>query len=90
MTAIRHQTTLDQVPPHVAAWVSGFVRAKDPIKAAENDPILLRLVEIGFLPGEPVHIMARGFPMADPLAVRVGTSTFALRAHEAALIEVTW
>lgn len=47
------------------------------------------LEEIGFLPGERVELMARGFPGGDPLVVRVGQSTFALRRAEAACIEVT-
>ena len=46
------------------------------------------LEEIGFLPGERVQLMARGFPGGDPLVVRVGQSTFALRQAEAACIHV--
>lgn len=46
------------------------------------------LAEIGFLPGERVAILARGRPGGDPLVVRVGDSTFALRRAEAACIEV--
>lgn len=55
----------------------------------EDQELLLRLLEIGFLPGEPVRVIARGFPTADPIAVRVGHTTFALRSHEAALIRVS-
>ena len=47
-----------------------------------------QLEEIGFFPGEHVVVMVRGVPGGDPLAVRVGHSTFALRAAEAACIEV--
>ncbi|MGA2398982.1 MAG: FeoA family protein [Steroidobacteraceae bacterium] len=47
-----------------------------------------RLAEIGFLPGEPVRIVARGLLSREPLAVRVGTGTFALRLFEAACIRV--
>lgn len=46
------------------------------------------LEEIGFLPGEPVSVMARGLPGGDPLVVRVGTSTFALRRAEAECVQV--
>ncbi len=46
------------------------------------------LEEIGFLPGEPVCVMARA-PGGDPLVVRVGTSTFALRRSEAACVHVS-
>jgi len=46
------------------------------------------LEEIGFLPGEPVSVMARGLPGGDPLVVRIGTSTFALRCAEAECVQV--
>lgn len=41
------------------------------------------LTEIGFLPGEPVQLLARGQPGDEPLVVRIGDSTFALRRAEA-------
>jgi len=50
--------------------------------------LLRRLIEIGFLPGERVRIVARGALGGTPLAVRVGTSTFALRRMEARCIHV--
>ncbi|CAN5172665.1 hypothetical protein BH11PSE10_BH11PSE10_12950 [soil metagenome] len=46
------------------------------------------LAEIGFLPGELVSVMARGLPGSDPLVVRIGQSTFALRRAEAACIKL--
>ncbi len=46
------------------------------------------LDEIGFIPGEQVVLMARGAIGGDPLVVRVGTSTFALRRAEAACVRV--
>ena len=46
------------------------------------------LEEIGFIPGEQVRLIARAMPGGDPLAIRVGQSTFALRCAEAAYIEV--
>lgn len=46
------------------------------------------LQELGFIPGEKVMVMAHA-PGGDPLVVRVGSSTFALRRAEAACIEVT-
>jgi ferrous iron transport protein A len=47
-----------------------------------------RLEEIGFLPGERVIVLRRGVPGGDPLAVRIGHSTFALRRAEAACVHV--
>ena len=46
------------------------------------------LEEIGFIPGEQVTLMARGMLGGDPLVVRVGASTFALRRAEANCIRV--
>ncbi|HQQ68736.1 MAG TPA: FeoA family protein [Alicycliphilus sp.] len=75
---------LDTLPRGVTATVAGLRQTRD--GAASS--ISLRLMEIGFLPGEPVRIIAKGFPAADPLAVRVGQATFALRRHEAAQVLV--
>jgi len=47
-----------------------------------------RLAELGFLPGERLAILARGMPGGEPLAVRVGLSTFALRRAEADCVQV--
>ena len=47
-----------------------------------------QLEEIGFCPGERVMVMARGFPGGDPLVVRIGQSTFALRGAEAACVQI--
>lgn len=76
---------LHELPQRLSARVVRLLPAGD----AEERDVLLRLLEIGFLPGEPVRVMARGFPGSDPLAVRVGHTTFALRRHEAALIRVS-
>lgn len=56
---------------------------------AQFDPQLTqRLMEIGFIPGEPLQVLHKGFFGGEPIAVRVGHSTFALRRFEAALISV--
>jgi ferrous iron transport protein A len=46
------------------------------------------LADIGFLPGEQVTVTARSPWGGDPLVVRVGQSTFALRRTEAACVHV--
>ncbi|HEX5786064.1 MAG TPA: FeoA domain-containing protein [Burkholderiaceae bacterium] len=76
--------SLDQWPLQTDAQVASLATPAD----AEQAHTLLRLMEIGFLPGETVRPLARGSLGGDPLAVRVGRSTFALRKHEAALIQV--
>jgi ferrous iron transport protein A len=48
-----------------------------------------RLAELGFLPGEKLRIVARGLLSREPIAVRIGTGTFALRLFEAACVRVS-
>ena len=48
----------------------------------------MRLRELGFMEGEPVCVLRRGQPGGEPLAVRIGASTFALRRIEAACVRV--
>ena len=55
---------------------------------AEHAATRTRLLELGFAPGEKIRVVAESFPSRDPIAVRVGSSTFALRRHEAALVHV--
>ncbi|MBV5298542.1 MAG: FeoA family protein [Rhodoferax sp.] len=80
----RQMIGLHQLACHVPAEVVGMNLAQD----EEERSVALRLLEIGFLPGESVRVIAHGFPGHDPLAVRVGHTTFALRSHEAALVQV--
>ena len=55
---------------------------------ANDREVLQRLLEVGFLPGEPVRVIAHGRRGAEPTAVRIGQATFALRHREAALVLV--
>lgn len=72
----------------LARQARAVVVGMNPTHDDEERSIALRLLEIGFLPGEQVRVIAHGYPGHDPLAVRVGHSTFALRSHEAALVQV--
>jgi ferrous iron transport protein A len=47
-----------------------------------------RLIEIGFVPGELVQVIEEVWPGGDPMAVRVGSSVFALRRREARAVLV--
>lgn len=68
---------LDQLPTGRSARVGQVV-------APEHAPEwAAQLESIGFVPGEQVRVMCRAAPGGDPLAVRVGDSTFALRRAEA-------
>ena len=67
----------------------GEVFTVDQITAPTGAPEwAAQLEDIGFLSGERVAIMARSLPGGDPLVVRVGLSTFALRLVEAACVGV--
>jgi ferrous iron transport protein A len=76
---------LDQLPSHQWATVLDVARPE----GVEDRELVLRLTEIGFVPGEAVRIVASGVPGREPLAVRLGHTTFALRRHEAAFVRVT-
>lgn len=52
------------------------------------DPVAARLRDLGFVPGEPVRVVARGLIGADPLVVQIGFTRFALRRAEAARVIV--
>jgi len=77
--------SLDEFPSHQWATVLDVTHPD----GGQDHDLVLRLAEIGFVPGEPVRIVATGVPGREPLAVRLGHTTFALRRHEAAMIRVT-
>lgn len=59
------------------------------IVSVSGEPSLsARLAELGFFPGENVRGLRRALGSNAPLAVRVGSSTYALRPAEAQCIEV--
>jgi ferrous iron transport protein A len=51
--------------------------------------LLARLRDLGFVAGAHCEVIARMWPAGDPLVVRVGGSTFALRRAEAAAVRVS-
>lgn len=53
-----------------------------------DESLVIRLLEIGFVPGEVVRVTALGPGGREPLAIRIGGTTFALRRHEAEHIRV--
>ncbi|MFT8676019.1 MAG: FeoA family protein [Acetobacter sp.] len=48
-----------------------------------QDMVARRLSELGFVPGEPVRVVALGPVGHDPMAVEIGFTRFALRRAEA-------
>jgi ferrous iron transport protein A len=55
---------------------------------AEGSTLARRLGELGFVPGASVQVVAVMWLGGDPMVVRVGGSTFALRGREAQAVRV--
>lgn len=47
-----------------------------------------RLLELGFVAGESIEVISVVWPGGDPMAVRLGNTTFALRRREATAVLV--
>lgn len=87
MTLVPNLMTLDAL----AVGQSGTVLHITPLPADQMEDgidLARRLMELGFVPGEQIRMLKRGLPGGDPLAIRVGNATFALRRFEAALITI--
>jgi ferrous iron transport protein A len=71
----------------------GRILALDPARApaAGLPPAELerRLIELGFVEGAAVELLHQGLFGGDPIAVRVATTTIALRRREAMAIRVS-
>ena len=76
---------LSELPSGARATVEKLVAPTPEIDAAT----LRRLGDIGFIAGEPVHLLRRGPGGHEPLAVLIGETLFALRRLEADCVVVT-
>ncbi len=92
---IREAVQLTALPRNATGIVAG-VRLQAAGASGETDPALermaLRLIEIGFVQGATLRVIAFGQPGDDPIGVRIGgrggVSTFALRRQEASCVWV--
>jgi ferrous iron transport protein A len=75
--------SLSALPPHTIAVVRGVGS-----HAGEATPLERRLIELGFVSGERVEVLAQARPGGDPFVLRVGETTFALRRREVATVWV--
>ncbi len=57
------------------------------IVGLENSDLSLKLMEMGFLPGEEIFI-DRIAPLGDPISVKIGTYLLSLRKEEANAVMV--
>ncbi len=78
------ELSLSDLPRNTPAVISSILSPEAP----DQRHLVLRLIEIGFLPGESVRIIAHGHPGHEPIAVRLGHTTFALRRFEADFIRI--
>lgn len=67
----------------IGLGAAGALAADD----STRETLVARLRDLGFVPGARCEIVARMW-FGDPLAVRIGGSTFALRRVEAAAVRV--
>ena len=84
-TAVRSQiidttvpTALSQLRAGMTATIVAVGSATEGVSQTE-----LRLLELGFIAGERVQVVAETWPGRDPFVVRVGSTQFALRRCEA-------
>jgi len=70
--------SLAALPPGTCASVVGVGSSTAPLSALER-----RLLELGFVHGEQIEVLAEARPGRDPFVVRVGHTTLALRRREA-------
>jgi len=72
----------------VVAYVASSGPAAAILGDVEGSTLARRLLEVGFVPGERVEIIQEIRPGGDPIAVRIGSSMFALRRREAQAVYV--
>jgi ferrous iron transport protein A len=85
-------TTLARNATGTVAGVRVDAMGADGTLDPDVERMALRLIEIGFVQGATVRVIAFGQPGNDPIGVRVGgrggVSTFALRRQEASCVWV--
>jgi ferrous iron transport protein A len=77
---------LPALPLRQAGVVVGV--ARDPSAGPEGESLCRRLEVLGFVPGEPVRVVAQGPFGHEPLLIEIGSTRFALRHREASCVQV--
>jgi ferrous iron transport protein A len=72
---------------HLRAGESGRITGFD--ADASREPFFLRLLEVGFLPGERIEVLNLSPFGGDPISVQVMEGVYAIRLREAERIRVT-
>jgi|SRR5579863_8276077 ferrous iron transport protein A len=85
---VRSLASLQKGARGVVSAVIADGAALDAIGDVAGSTITRRLLEIGFVPGEAIEVIQEIQPGGDPIAVRIGSSMFALRRREAQAVLV--
>lgn len=74
---------LSRLQPGDSARITGFDAD------ASLEPFFLRLLEVGFLPGERIEVLNLSPFGGDPISVQVMDGVYAIRLREAQRIQVS-
>jgi ferrous iron transport protein A len=89
-----HETDAIQPLAHLPKGSRGVVSGVSDLDAgtslgdAVGSSVARRLMELGFIAGERIEVIEEVRPGGDPIAVRIGSSMFALRRREAQAVLV--
>lgn len=85
MTSAPLLLSLRDLPRQASALIAAVV------PRSADDRVAQRLEELGFVPGERVRVIAHGPLGAEPIAIQLGFTRFALRRAEAerVMLDVT-
>lgn len=79
--------TLAELADGKEATVTGLTQVSG-LTGDQASSLVSRLRDLGFVTGARCRVVARMWPGGDPIAVRVGGSTFALRRAEASAVQL--
>ncbi|HUQ10195.1 MAG TPA: FeoA family protein [Steroidobacteraceae bacterium] len=79
--------TLAELPDGREGVVAGLTQVAG-LDGDQASALITRLRDLGFVAGAQCKVVARMWPGGDPIAVRVGGSTFALRRAEALAVQL--
>jgi ferrous iron transport protein A len=83
-----HQSDVIQSLAQLHKGARGVVSDVVASTAVAASGVERRLMELGFIPGERIEVIEEVRPGGDPIAVRIGSSIFALRRREAQAVMV--